>query len=198
MSSKIVSTISYSQEEILNNIIKLYAPDPEHIECDVTYSIGNFYKNIPEPKYKFDLYPQVEGVIKASADNLPLADNVVKSLMFDPPFIASWNVNSEAYVMSQRFSSIKGINNLLEMYQRSITEAARVLKRKGILIVKCQDTVYGGKQYFMHTEVQKFAEDAGFIGKDLFILLAKVRKVNPGRQIHARKYHSYFWVFKKR
>jgi hypothetical protein len=37
----------------------------------------------------------------------------------------------------------------------------------------------------------------GFYPKDLFILLAKNR-LNDGRvQQHARKYHSYFWVFKK-
>lgn len=38
----------------------------------------------------------------------------------------------------------------------------------------------------------------GFYPKDLFMLLAKVR-LNDGReQQHARKYHSYYWVFEKK
>jgi hypothetical protein len=34
---------------------------------------------------------------------------------------------------------------------------------------------------------------------DLFILLARHRMNHPKhtRQLHARKFHSYFWVFKK-
>ena len=100
--------------------------------------------------------------------------------------------------MVERFSNIKGMNNLLSMYQNSIKEAARVLKKRGIYIVKCQDTVYGGKQYFVHCLVKEYAELAGFIPTDLFILLAKNRIVNPGKQKTARKFHSYFWVFRKR
>ncbi len=43
------------------------------------------------------------------------------------------------------------------------------------------------------------ASKLGFINKDLFILLAKNRIIghNHGNQKHARKFHSYFIVFKK-
>lgn len=37
----------------------------------------------------------------------------------------------------------------------------------------------------------------GFYPKDMFILLAKSRLNDGRKQQHARKYHSYFWVFKK-
>lgn len=81
-----ITTISYNQEEIIRNIIKLYCPNG--IECDPTYSRGIFYKNIPKPKFKFDLDPQREGVIKADCRNLPLIKSSLTSIMFDPPFIA--------------------------------------------------------------------------------------------------------------
>jgi hypothetical protein len=45
------------------------------------------------------------------------------------------------------------------------------------------------------------ALELGFYPKDLFILTAKMRINSFGgrwnKQEHARKYHSYFWVFEK-
>lgn len=42
------------------------------------------------------------------------------------------------------------------------------------------------------------AVSAGLYPKDLFILLAKNRIIgyNHAKQKHARKFHSYYWVFK--
>jgi len=45
------------------------------------------------------------------------------------------------------------------------------------------------------------ATEMGFYPKDLFILLAKHRINSFGskwsKQEHARKHHSYFWIFQK-
>jgi hypothetical protein len=68
--------------------------------------------------------------------------------------------------------------------------------------MKCQDTVTGGKQYFSHVMIMNMAMEIGFYPRDLFILFNKVRMNSFGtkwkKQEHARKYHSYFWVFEKR
>ena len=86
----LISSISYDQIEIIENILKLHTKD-NTIDCDPTYSKGNFYKNgkIKEPKYKFDINPQTEDIIKADARSLPLDDNSVNCIMFDPPFLAT-------------------------------------------------------------------------------------------------------------
>jgi hypothetical protein len=42
--------------------------------------------------------------------------------------------------------------------------------------------------------------EAGWYPKDLFILLAKNRLIanwQKANQKHARRYHCYYWVFKK-
>ena len=69
-------------------------------------------------------------------------------------------------------------------------------------IMKCQDTVSGGKQYFTHVMVMNMAYHLGFYPKDLVVLTNNVRINSFGgkwkKQEHARKYHSYFWVFEKR
>jgi hypothetical protein len=191
----LIKSISFSNKEIINNIISLYLPDG--IECDCTYSKGYFYNEIKKPRLKFDINPIGEDVVRADCRNLPLENKSLSNLMFDPPFQASWHINSRVYKMSKRFDSVKGINNLLRFYQDSIKEFSRVLRSRGILIVKCQDLCYGRSNYFNHISIYEYAIQNNFRALDLFILLARNRITGSGSQNHARKFHSYFWVFKK-
>ena len=85
-----IKSISQDQGEIIKGILDLHVPNHK-IDCDSTYSVGNFYKNtgIEEPTYKFDIKPQVEGVEPGDSRNLPLEDCSIECLMFDPPFLAT-------------------------------------------------------------------------------------------------------------
>jgi SAM-dependent methyltransferase len=202
---KEIKSISYSQEEIIKNILKLHTIDGK-IDCDTTYSKGNFYKNngIDKPKYKFDIEPQLEEVVKADSRNLPLEDCSINCLMFDPPFLAttgkSLNLKNSSNTILKRFGVYPNENELHRFYVDSLKEAYRVLKDKGILIFKCQDKVSGGKQYMSHCFIFNEAVKLGFYPKDLFILLAKSRLIADWQlknQKNARKFHCYFWVFEK-
>jgi hypothetical protein len=88
---------------------------------------------------------------------------------------------------------------MFETYTKELKEYYRVLQENGILIFKCQDTVSGGKNYFSHVWIMNKAYEIGFYPKDLFILISKHRIISGKHknQQHARKFHSYFWVFKK-
>lgn len=177
------------------------------IDCDPTYSIGNFYKNtgIDEPKYKYDIMPQVEGVEYADSRNLPLEDSAIDCLMFDPPFLATTGksiLDNEANnnIINKRFGVYPSEQELHQFYVDSLKESYRVLSDGGILIFKCQDKVSSGKQYMSHVFIMNEAVRQGFYPKDLFILLAKNRLTADWQvknQKNARKYHSYFWVFEK-
>jgi len=201
----VIKSISYDQTEIINNIIKLYIENGI-IDCDPTYSKGVFYKknNVIPPKLKFDLYPVLDDVVKSDSSNLPLDNESLDSIMFDPPFVVSkgpsLKKNKEgSNIISSRFSSFESIPKLWDYYNKSLIEFYRILKPGGILIFKCQDTVSGGKNYFSHNHVMNKALETGFYTKDLFILLAKNRIIGKmKKQQHARKYHSYFWVFQKK
>jgi hypothetical protein len=83
---QIITSISYKQGEILRDIIWLYVPDG--FECDVTYNRGSMYKRIPSPPLKFDIQPEVPGVVGADCRALPLRSASLGSLIFDPLFIA--------------------------------------------------------------------------------------------------------------
>ena len=202
--SELVKSISYDQSEIIRSILRLHVPNGR-IDCDSTYSTGGFYNGtgIEPPELKYDLYPQAEGVQKADARTLPLADESISCMMFDPPFLATKGESLKAGVgniINRRFGVYPDEQSLHRFYADAIKEAHRVLKAEGILIFKCQDKVSSGKQYMSHVFVMNEAVKAGFYPADIFILLAKNRLIADWQirnQKHARKYHCYFWVFRK-
>lgn len=171
---------------------------------DATYSKGVFYKNIKEPIHKFDICPQLPEVKKGDCRNLPLCDNSLSTIMFDPPFLAtkgkSLKEDNENNIINKRFGVYPTEKELHKFYIDSLKEFYRLLKKDGILIFKCQDKISSGKQYISHNFIINEAEKLGFYTKDIFILLAKSRIVADWQlknQKNARKFHSYFLVFEK-
>jgi hypothetical protein len=199
----VIKSIDFDQGKIIKNILKLHVPN-ELIDCDITYSKGNFYKKtgISEPKLKYDMFPQTDDTINLG-DNIPLENESIDSIMIDLPFVIcgkNYKENKKgSSLIAKRFSGYKSANELLESYEHWIKEANRVLKQNGILIFKTQDQISGGKQYLLHNFSHNIAVRCGLYPKDLFILLAKNRIISSkhANQQHSRKYHSYFQVFKK-
>ena len=205
MNNILIKSISYDENEILNNIIKLHCKT--NIELDATFSIGNFYKGkVKEPIWKFDLYPQVSGVVKADCRDLSnyVKDGCINTLIFDPPFLAtkgkSLDINNQSNKINKRFGIYPTEKELHQFYIDSLKEFYRILKNNGILIFKCQDKVSSGNQYLSHVFIINEAEKMGFYIKDLFILLAKNRIVANWQlknQKNARKFHCYYLVLQK-
>lgn len=198
---KIISSINYNEQELIRDILYLHSSG-HYIDCDPCFSVGNFYKDgLPKPANIFDKFPQTKDTIEATADKLPLEDNSVYTIMFDPPFVIGGEDHEEiaegSNLISRRFSNFQSWDELKIMYTGALKEFYRILKDKGIVIFKCQDVVACGKQHMTHSWVMKEAVIMGYYPKDLFILLAKARMTDGRKQQHARKFHSYYWVFKK-
>lgn len=198
---KVISSINFDEQEIINDILYLHA-NGKNIDCDPTYSIGNFYKNgLVEPRYKFDKYPQLQNVIEATSDCIPLENESCEVIMFDPPFVIGGldheGIKEGSNIISRRFTNFQTFDELKQMYGSALKEFQRILKSEGIVIFKCQDCVSSAKQHFSHCWVMYEAVRLGFYPKDLFILLAKNRITDGRKQQHARKFHCYFWVFQK-
>ncbi|HEY9668128.1 MAG TPA: DNA methyltransferase [Coleofasciculaceae cyanobacterium] len=101
---------------------------------------------------------------------------------------------------TENFGTKKWHAAVTDMYFKAGSEAYRVLRKNGILIVKCQDEVSAGKQWLTHVEIINEYEKQGYYTKDLFIVM-RTNKPSVSRlkkQVHARKNHSYFLVFIKR
>ena len=203
---KMVKSVHTSNFEAIKNIMELY--EIEQFDLDCTYSKGNFWKDLPSPKHKSDLYPVNETVMEASSEDLPFEDNSMKSIMYDPPFVivgsgmGHRNNKEGSSIIAKRFEGYGTYEELKLNYYNTLKELYRILDKGGFLVMKCQDTVSGGKNYFSHVMVMNMAYKLGFYPRDMFILTSNVR-VNAfngtkwTKQHHARKYHSYFWVFEK-
>ena len=200
----IIKSTNYNQIDLISDIIKLHVPQG-FIDCDCTYSVGNFYKDgkIKEPQYKFDIIPTRNDIIKADCRDLPLKDESLSCIIYDPPFLATTGKSlktDNGNIINRRFGVYTNETELHQFYIDSLKELYRILKKDGILIVKCQDKISSSKQYMSHIFIYNEAVKIGFYPKDLFILLAKSRVVanwQAKNQKNARKYHSYFWVFQK-
>lgn len=197
-----IKSISYSQSEIIKNILKLHVPDGK-IDCDATFGYGGFYKDIPKPEYSFDINPRAPEIQSADCRTLPLGDASINSIIFDPPFLATKGKSFEAEngnIINKRFSVFPDEKSLHQFYIDSMKEFYRILTDNGILIFKCQDKVSSGTQYLSHVFIINQAVSIGFYPVDIFVLLAKSRltaKWQMKNQLHARKFHSYFLVFRK-
>lgn len=169
-------------------------------DADVTYSVGGFYRrSIPVPALRFDISPQSPDVIQADVCALPLADESISSVIFDPPFM--FNPHGTALTKNaaaNRYSMFPKWEDLERTYCGALDEFKRVLKPKGIVAFKCQDYT-DSKTTLTHCHVWKWATERGFYAKDMFIryrLNGPAYNVNL-RQKHARKFHSYWFVFVK-
>lgn len=191
----LIKTVSGDQGQILWWIQQLYCPNG--FDLDATYGKGYFWKNLGGPRIAIDKTPLAPGVIPAQFEALPFKTGVFRSVVFDPPFFAS---TGREHVMKVRYrSSYRNMVELWDSYRQALTEFARVLGRSGILVVKCQDSVHGRKQFPVLAHLVVFAETLRMFVQDIFILTNTHVPIawNHHRQNHARKFHSYFIVFKK-
>ena len=200
---KPVKSVYTSNYEAIKNIMELY--NIEQFDLDCTYSKGAFWKDLPSPINKSDIYPSNDTVIEASSENLPFEDGSMKSIMYDPPFViagSSYKGNKEgSSIIAKRFEGYSNYRELTENYYNTLKELYRVCEKGGFVVMKCQDTVSGGKNHFTHCLIMNMAMQIGFYPRDMFVLTSNVRINSFGtkwtKQEHARKYHSYFWVFEK-
>lgn len=196
----VVKSISSDEDEILLGIMRLHNGG-KPFDADVTYSIGGFYRsgNVPQPIRKFDIAPHSREVSNADACDLPLADASLGSIVFDPPFM--FNPHGTALTHNKangRYTMFPKWDDLERTYKGALAEFMRVLKPKGIIAFKCQDYT-DSKTTMTHCLVYQWAVEVGFYAKDLLI---RYRNHGPAynvnlKQKHARKFHSYWFVFQK-
>ena len=210
----VIKNISSNQSEILKWIMDLHN-EGKPFECDITASELKFYGNgrgnkfnIPTPRILMDVYPISDNIIKITPfKKLPLEDCSVSSIVCDLPFVCSPKTcksmveeKEGSNLISRRFSSWYPMQEGYENIYWWINECKRVLKDDGILVWKMQSTVSGGLQHMLSEFSAVCAADCGLYISDQFILQAKARLISASKikkQVHARKYTSTFWVFKK-
>jgi len=193
-----------NNDEVFAKILSLYVAKGSRV-ADVTYAKGVFWKEVPAGEY--ELLP-TDLAVRTDCRDLPYKDSSIDCVVFDPPYM---HTAQTTHVGHQRFeenyrnnasrngSTKKYHEAVLELYFQAADEAHRVLRDNGIYIVKCADEVCSNEQRLTHVEIINELSAKGFVAEDLLILM---RMNKPGvsrvvRQVHARKNHSYFLVFRK-
>lgn len=196
--------------DVFAQILRLHVPEGSMV-ADVTWGKGAFWQKVRKGAYDVRATDISMGV---DCRNLPYLDGEIDCVVLDPPYMegffrndASQKAGGSSYAAFREHYSnghekperAKWHDAVTELYREAGREAFRVLKRNGVLIVKCQDEVSANRQRLTHVEIINDYESLGFYTKDLFVV---VRPNKPAvarlkKQVHARKNHSYFLVFVK-
>ena len=172
----------------------------------MTYGKGVFWRRIPKDLFRLRASDIQDGI---DCRQLPYADGEIDCVVLDPPYMHSPGGTAHTgHAAFEDHYRNNGSGNrtddkyheaVIALYRTAGQEAYRVLRERGVLIVKCQDEVCSNRQRFTHVEIMLSYGDMGFVAEDLFVVM---RNNRPGvsrtvRQVHARKNHSYFLVFWK-
>jgi len=191
--------------KVFPQVLCLYVPTGQ-IVADITYGKGTFWKHVPKSAYKLLATDLARGI---NCRSLPYGDASIDCVVLDPPYMHTpggtahdGHQNFEQYYKNNGADGAgakKYHEAVLDLYFQAGREAWRVLQPGGILIVKCQDEVCANRQRLTHVEIINDYVSVGYLIEDCFVLL---RNNRPGvsriiKQIHARKNHSYFLVFRK-
>lgn len=226
-SALICSASIGGNDDVFKNILCLHVKEGSKI-ADVTFGKGVFWNRVDLSKYNLyasDLclkndtlkkYKKIEPKTGIDCRNLPYENLSFDCLVIDPPYMESFYREDQNHIggtgayfsFREAYSSVNGSEKseakwhdaVIEMYEKTGTEAYRVLKPNGVLIVKCQDEISANQQRLTHVEIITAYESLGFYTKDLFVVVRN-NKPTVSRtlgQKHARKNHSYFIVFVKR
>jgi tRNA G10 N-methylase Trm11 len=189
-----------SNAELFPDILSLYVPADSRI-LDTTYGKGVFWRNVDKWKYYLDFTDLSMGV---DARNLYFYQpGEFDAVVFDPPYMhdskTAGGFESQYRNRACTATAKGGHQAVLDLYLQAGEEAARILRPKGIYIVKTQDEICSGKQQWTHMEIIDGLRERGFTSEDLFVLVQSGRPMTMRwkKQLHARKNHSYFLVFRR-
>lgn len=212
-SDLVLSAHTGGNADLFPQILDLHVPRGSTI-ADVTYGKGVFWRNVEKDAYR--VVASDIATTKVDCRKLPYEDETFDCVVLDPPYMEGFYRTADSmlagagnyaafrnyYSHGRKAKSKSGKYHaaVLEMYVRAGREASRVLRPRGIAIVKCQDEVSANRQWLTHVEIINDYTENGFYARDLFVL---VRPNRPAvsrmvQQVHARKNHSYFLVFEKK
>lgn len=186
--------------DLIAEVAKLYAAGNPKI-ADLTYGKGVFWRKTPSLRvFGSDTVTQPKRPHDFRA--LPYADGTFDIAVLDPPYIHS----PGKHQTDSRYQNAATTKGMLwrdlrqQLYIPGMREAMRIVKPAGGQVwVKCKDQVQSGMQRWCHAELLHDALELGLHPRDLFILMAKSRTSNKrwSVQHHARKPHSFLWVFER-
>ena len=184
---------------LIELVCELYVSEGDTI-ADVTYGKGAFWRKVEVDVTASDI---IHTVRPYDFNRLPYDDCSFDHVVFDPPYVhtpgkkfqkdANYR-NSDTHIREK--GGEKYHKAVVQRYRTGMCEACRVARK--FVWVKCQDEVCSGLQWWTHIEVLDIGRRLGLYARDLFVLQqSRKPTIQHKRQLHARKNHSYLWIFEK-
>ena len=175
----VISAYSDGNDRTFPRILSLYVA-PGSIIADVTFGKGVFWRQIPLDQFELLATDIQDGV---DCRDLPYKNETIDCVVLDPPYMHTpGGTAHEAHSPFEEHYRNNGSGNrtkskyhdaVLDLYQDAGREAYRVLRDRGVLIVKCQDEVCSNRQRFTHVEIMQMYDELGFVAEDLFVVMRK-------------------------
>jgi hypothetical protein len=174
--------------------------------ADVTFGRGRFWRKVDLSLYDF----RPSGLLTVPEHPydfryLPYRSCDFDIHVFDPPYIHQRRGQSRQPIHGADYKNAETTRRfsyaeIIQLFRDGMAEGHRILRQGGLMLVKCQDQIdEAGTQRMAHIEVHDIAvKELGMEVEELFILTQKSTLLHFGRSPrHARKNHSYLWVFRK-
>jgi hypothetical protein len=190
LEQKVLTATIGDNGDLFPKILSLHVPEGSVI-ADVTFGKGVFWRNVDTSKYVLKASDLMNGIDFRS---LPYEKGSLDALVLDPPYMHDGKTVHKSLNKNYRNNHEPTTSHasVIRLYAGGILEAARVLQKKGVIIIKCQDETESGKQRLSHVELIQLLELLGFEIVDLFVLMQdKVPLMRHEYQKSARKNHSY-------
>ena len=197
MSIVLAATAWATNAHMIEDCVRLGYLDKDWRTLDPTYGKGTWWKRWrPDSLVEHDL--ALDGV---DFRDLPHIDGTFDAEAFDPPYVSVGGRKTstlpgyhDRYGLTDAPKSPAGVQ---EVINAGLAECARVLRRRGFLIVKCQDYISSGK---LQPGTHWTLTTALGLGLEYFDRLEHVAvksRPQPGgrRQVHARRNLSTLLVF---
>ncbi len=194
----IFTSVVGNNSDLIARAVELYIK-PGWKVADVTYGKGAFWRKTDTTKFTLMISDLLTTTNNWDFRSLPYADGEFDCVVLDPPYTH----NPGHLIVNANYKNAettKGMyhRDIIALYAAGMKEACRILRVGGYLWVKCKDEIESSYQRWSHIEIYHHAVALGFFPQDLFVLTQKAKPVVQHRhQQHARKNHSYLWVFKK-
>jgi hypothetical protein len=201
----VLTSYHSNNDHLMAQVARLFFR-PGHRIADVTFGRGRFWRKVDLSQYEFhpsDLLTVPEHPYDFRY--LPYRSGDFNVHVFDPPYIHQRRGEPRQRVHGADYKNAETTRRfsyaeIMQLFRDGMGEGHRILKPGGLMLVKCQDQIdEAGRQRMAHVEVHDIAvRELGMEVEELFVLTQKSPLLPFGRSPrHARKNHSYLWVFRK-
>ena len=196
----VYTCIQGNNSDLISEVARLYIGDGDRV-ADVTFGKGVFWRKSDVGRMDFRS-SDIVTCPEAPYDfrDLPYDNDEFDHVVLDPPYAHSPGkmIVEGSY---QNSATTKGMyhKDIINLYREGMTEGHRILGPGGLLWVKCQDEIESSKQKVSHIEIHDIAiGELGMIVQDMFVLMQSGKPIVQHKtQRHARKNHSFLWIFRK-